>query len=282
MNDYEDLGPVINPDGTATDVTRAMFGYTGSCLHHEEPIRLDEHGWCPVCRGIALSGEVERDEDLLDASEEEEDDYDAFSFILTRPTGDIHERIRNLEAGIEYGDASLRELDELRADRNEAVYEAAKAFADRSWEGLCDEATGFSCGEAESIADLFRAVGYPESADLFIERHSFGDEPEDDHYLLQVTPRCDVCGGPESEDDWNPETGNHVTCEPIVTLDPEAALAVDEDGDLEPITRSDAERSPEYGSSDDDGMDLTCAECGVGTCTVCRFIHHLATCEYAS
>lgn len=54
-DEYEDFGPVVNDDGTPTSFTLGMFG----------------------------QDVLEEDEDLLDASEEDEDDYVEFHRILT-------------------------------------------------------------------------------------------------------------------------------------------------------------------------------------------------------
>ena len=51
-------------------------------------------------------------------------------------------------------------------------------------DGECwlDQATAFTCSEAEAIAELFRAYGREGFADHFIEVHAEGDEEGDDHY----------------------------------------------------------------------------------------------------
>lgn len=47
---------------------------------------------------------------------------------------------------------------------------------------LCEQATGFTCREAELLADLYRAVGADSDAESLLDAHAHGDDdPEDMH-----------------------------------------------------------------------------------------------------
>ncbi|MFF1908594.1 hypothetical protein [Kitasatospora sp. NPDC058218] len=79
-------------------------------------------------------------------------------------------------------------------------YSAANAFVE-AWttSGLAYELVGYydctlTCSEAESMADLFRAFGYENTADDIIASHSESDECGDSHHS------CDDC---TSDDEYN-------------------------------------------------------------------------------
>lgn len=67
------------------------------------------------------------------------------------------------------------------------VHEGWKAVA-RFAEVMGDPAVAasagshFTCGEAEAVAALLRAVGHPDAADRWLAGHAEGDEPDDAHY----------------------------------------------------------------------------------------------------
>lgn len=65
-------------------------------------------------------------------------------------------------------------------DLLEAVGDMAHCLGD----GLTAMHVGprFTCGEAESIADVMRAAGFTDAADVWIEGHAAGDEPGDMHH----------------------------------------------------------------------------------------------------
>lgn len=61
---------------------------------------------------------------------------------------------------------------------------AARNFI-QAWDGLAMgpfDASTLTCGEAEALADLFRAFGKHTSAESIMWSHSDGDEEGDDHY----------------------------------------------------------------------------------------------------
>ena len=66
------------------------------------------------------------------------------------------------------------------------IVDAAQEFT-RVWRDLATSLPGdyectFTCPEAEVLAELFRATGDTESAEVIIERHTETDEPGDEHY----------------------------------------------------------------------------------------------------
>ena len=62
-----------------------------------------------------------------------------------------------------------------------------------------DNAGHFSCSEAETIAEFFRAHGEPDMADRFIGVHGESDDEGDDHYDPNADhedTECRHCGYP--------------------------------------------------------------------------------------
>lgn len=59
---------------------------------------------------------------------------------------------------------------------------AVERMADRAFEAFLDQATAFSCGEIESIAAVYRAIGWVDSAAALIDTHSLGDDEGDEHF----------------------------------------------------------------------------------------------------
>lgn len=64
------------------------------------------------------------------------------------------------------------------ARRTEAT-DALLALDPHCW---YDNAGHFSCSEAETLAEFFRAHGAPDMADQFIGVHGESDDEDDDHY----------------------------------------------------------------------------------------------------
>lgn len=110
------------------------------------------------------------------------------------PEPTIHERIAALELAESEGPyeaIDTRKLDELRADRNEAIRDAAVAFVERVGDGNPGVGRALTCGEFAALQDLYRAVNAPQS-DLvgLTEDHAAGDDdPSDCSYDAYRTLR---------------------------------------------------------------------------------------------
>lgn len=67
--------------------------------------------------------------------------------------------------------------------RRDALFvAAAQAVVDLDPGCWYDQATAFTCTEADALADLLRAAGHTNTAAVFIEAHAEGDDEGDDHY----------------------------------------------------------------------------------------------------
>lgn len=56
--------------------------------------------------------------------------------------------------------------------------------------GDCEALTGMSCHEVEAIADVLRAAGAEDAADIIVEAHSTGDDdPDDSHHSAYLAYR---------------------------------------------------------------------------------------------
>lgn len=58
----------------------------------------------------------------------------------------------------------------------------------RAWmqllhEAMCDNATSFTCGEAETVAGIYEAVGLNDEARQFLTMHATGDDDESDQHV---------------------------------------------------------------------------------------------------
>jgi hypothetical protein len=65
------------------------------------------------------------------------------------------------------------------------VHAAAVNMTDRMFEALMESGEHFSCGEYESILDVFRALGYTETVDILLgpeAHHVIHDDEGDDHF----------------------------------------------------------------------------------------------------
>jgi len=71
---------------------------------------------------------------------------------------------------------------EAQADKERAVYEAWQVVADLDWHMWGDIAPTLSCTQVEAFADVLRANGETEVADIFIEEHAKEDDEGDAHY----------------------------------------------------------------------------------------------------
>lgn len=98
---------------------------------------------------------------------------------------DRDKRIAELQASIDEDEhASLTELDELIADRNEDVYAAALELAHTVFRALVDDiAPGLTCEEANTVVYFYEVVGLSNRAKQILESHSTGDIEEDDEHF---------------------------------------------------------------------------------------------------
>jgi len=62
------------------------------------------------------------------------------------------------------------------------LLEALGRYLDLTYDAHLDQATGFTCTEAQAYHDLLVAAGRPGHADQYLEAHAEGDEPGDTHY----------------------------------------------------------------------------------------------------
>lgn len=67
------------------------------------------------------------------------------------------------------------------------IVAAAEALMDLAVDMWADNATGFSCGEADAIAQLIRVVHNDQTALDFLVAHADGDDEGDDHFHLNDT-----------------------------------------------------------------------------------------------
>lgn len=70
-----------------------------------------------------------------------------------------------------------------------AAESLANALADG--EIASEVGTALTCGEADTLADFFRAFGYNQAADTWIRAHAEGDDEGDEHYEFQNQPTSD-------------------------------------------------------------------------------------------
>jgi hypothetical protein len=95
----------------------------------------------------------------------------------------IHDRIAYLEASIDEDQhASLRELDELRADRNEAVYSFALILTDVLADFMGSSSEHLTCYEFDAIIDLYESMGLDATGLIKGSSHVEKDKQGDTHW----------------------------------------------------------------------------------------------------
>jgi hypothetical protein len=80
----------------------------------------------------------------------------------------------------------------LAADRLSELVAAAERLASVALQmGDAEALRGLTCTEAEAIADVCRAVGRDDAAEVIVETHGTGDDDEgDDHHDIYLADRA--------------------------------------------------------------------------------------------
>jgi len=126
---------------------------------------------------------------------------------------------------------AVRRAERIRADESRVarIVDAAHALADLDSAVWFDQATAFSCTEADTLAELFRAVGCDGLADQFIAEHGRGDTVEDGdsaEHIDAATAAYRETHGDAAISNGSTWAESEVTAEPVAEPEPVAACKV--------------------------------------------------------